>query len=237
MRPRLAILSATLAVAALTVAGCSGGNPTASGSSAPATPTATDNGVSVLAPADILTRTLAALGSAGSAHLVGTIGTAMVDVLASGGNLQVHSSGPDGDLEARLIGSDLYYKGDAAFYRGLFPKPTGDQMAAARAGKWVKSSAAKDPQVSSVIGLLTPTNIVQVIALAATPSKGATTQVGGQPALELKITSPAGNGSVFVATTGAPVPLQIKLDRLPAPIMITCGAPVTISAPTPDITA
>jgi hypothetical protein len=217
------------------MAGCGvSGSPAAT---TPASTAAADNGVSALSATDILSTTLAALSSAGSAELTGMVGNDTVDVLESGGNLRLASTGPDGNLEARLIGSALYYKGDATFYQQLFPAPQGDQMAAARAGKWVKSSAAKDPQVSGVVSLLTPANIVQVIVLAATPTKGAITHINGQPAIELKIASPAGGGSVFVATTGAAVPLQVKLDRLTSPITIVYGPATTISAPTPDITA
>jgi hypothetical protein len=232
MRTRLALLTAAT-IAALALAGCGGSSP----STTPTTTAPPDNGIAAMAPADILSKSLAALSAAGSAHLTGQVDTSTVDVLESGGNLQITSTGPDGNLEARLIGSDLYYKGDATFYKQLLPAPEGDQMATTRAGKWVKSSAAKDPQVSSVVSLLTPANIVQVIVLAATPTKGAATQVNGQPTIELKITSPAGNGSVFVATTGAPVPVQVKLDREPTPLNITYGAATAITAPTPDITA
>jgi hypothetical protein len=235
MRMRLALLSA-VSIAALSIAGCGGSGGPAASASTPATTAAADNGVSALSATDIMSKSLAALSASGSAHLSGQVSNDTVDVVASGGNLQVTSTGPDGNLEARLIGSDLYYKGDATFYKQLFPAPQGDQLASARAGKWVKSSAAKDPQVSSVVSLLTPANIVQVIVLAATPAKGATTQVNGQPAIEVKITSPAGNGSIFVATTGAPVPLQVKLDRMTSPINIVYGPATTISAPTPDIT-
>jgi hypothetical protein len=234
MRMRLALL-AVVYVAALPIAGCGG-----SGSPAATTATSTaaaDNGVSALPATDIMSKSLAALSSAGSAHLIGMVSNDAVDVLENGGNLHLTSTGPDGNLEARLIGSALYYKGDATFYQQLFPAPQGDQLAAARAGKWVKSSAAKDPQVSGVVSLLTPANIVAVIVLAATPTKGAITEINGQPAIELKIASPAGNGSVFVATTGAAVPLQVKLDRLSSPITIAYGPAATISAPTPDITA
>jgi hypothetical protein len=236
MRPRHALLAA-VTLAALALAGCSGaGTPAAPATTT--TPPAPDNGISAMAPADILTKSLAAVTAAGSVHLTGQVDTDMVDVLASGGNLQLTSTGSDGNLEARLIGTDLYYKGDATFYKMLFPAPQGDQMATTRAGKWVKSSTAKDPQISNVVSLLTPANIVQVLVLAATPTKGATSQINGQPVIELKIASPAGNGSLFIATTGAPVPVQVKLDRLKDPINISYGAAQTIAPPpTVDITA
>jgi hypothetical protein len=236
MRPRHALLAAAT-IAALSVVGCSGGGSPA----APATSTTTtapDNGISALAPADMLTKSLAAVTAAGSVHLTGQVNGDTVDVLASGGNLQLTSAGPDGNLDARLIGTDLYVKGDATFYKGLFPAPQGDQLATARADKWVKSSTAKDPQIANVVSLLTPANIVQVIVLAATPTKGATSQVNGQPVIELKIASPAGNGSLFIATTGAPVPVQVKLDRLKDPINISYGGTQTIAPPpTVDVTA
>src|SRR5262249_14636209 len=48
----------------------------------------------------------------------------------------------------------------------------------------------------------------------------------------------AGNGSLFIATTGSPVPVQVKLDRLKDPINISYGGGETIAPPTTgDITA
>jgi len=236
MRPRHALLAAAT-FAALFLVGCSGGDSPAAPATS-ATTAAPDNGISGLAPADILSKSLAAVTSAGSVHLTGQVNGDTVDVLASGGDLQLTSAGPDGNLEARLIGADLYYKGDAVFYKNLFPAPQGDQLATSRADKWVKSSTAKDPQIGNVVSLLTPANIVQVIVLAATPTTGAASQINGQPVIELKIASPAGNGSLFIATTGSPVPVQVKLDRLKDPINISYGGGQTIAPPTTvDITA
>lgn len=237
MRTRIALLAAS-SIAALFLAGCGGsGSTTPPASAAPTATTAADNGVAAMPAADILTKSLAALSSAGSAHLTGKVDTSTVDVLTSGSNLQIKSTGPDGTLEARLIGTDLYYKGDAAFYKAVFPAPQGDQLATQRADKWVKSSAAKDPQVSNVVSLLNPGNLLQVIVLAAQPTKGAATQVDGKPAIEITFTAPSGSGSIFVATTGAPVPLQVKLQGVDQPIAIGYGDPVTIAPPTVEITA
>ncbi len=237
MRTRLALLTAVTA-AALAITGCSGsGSPAAPTSSAPTSATATDNGVSALFAADIVTKTVEAVKDAGSVHLTGTVEGSTVDATESGGNIELKTTGSEGNLEARLIGSDLYYKGDAAFFKNAFPAPQADTLAAQRADKWVKTSAAKDPQVSQVINLLTPANILATLTLAITPTKGATTTVNGQPAIEVKFTSSAASGSLFVATTGAPVTLRITLANTSAPIDLTYGTAATIEAPTPDITA
>src|SRR6516165_8574957 len=97
MRPRHALLAA-VTIAALYLAGCSGaGSPATPATTT--TPPAPDNGISALAPADILTKSLAAVTSAGSVHLTGQVSSDTVDVLASGGNLQLTTSGPDGNLD------------------------------------------------------------------------------------------------------------------------------------------
>jgi hypothetical protein len=234
MRTRLALLAA-IAAAAVALTGCSGSSTPTPGPTTPS-PTASDNGVSALAPADIITKSVTALGDAASIHLTGTVNGSTVDATVTGGNVSIKSSGPDGNLEARLIGTDLYYKGDTAFYKGVFPADQADALAAQRAGKWVKTSAAKDQDVASVVRLLRPENIVAALALAITPTKGAATTINGQPAIEIPFTSAAFNGSIFVATTGAPLPLQIKLAGSPGPINFDYGAQPAIEAPTPDFT-
>ncbi len=209
-----------LAIAA-TIAGCGG-----SGSSS------SDNGVSAKSPTEILTAAKSAAESASSVHVSGSMvsGGAPITLDLSlakgkGGKGRISENGLSFEL-VQLNGT-AYISGSPEFYKH-FAGPAAAQLLQ---GKWLKASAT----TGSLATLASLTDLQKLIGAAlaqhGTLSKGAKTTIAGQPAIT--INDATQGGSLFVATTGQPYPLQISKSGAGGG-KITFGEwnkPVTITAP------
>ncbi|HWY89520.1 MAG TPA: hypothetical protein VNY31_02510 [Solirubrobacteraceae bacterium] len=194
--PRLAVY--LFAPAALAIAGCS--SASSSGSSG--------NGVSSKSPTEILAASKAAADSASSVHVAGTLinnGTRITLnlSLASGHGGRGQISQNNLSFKLIVIGNTIYIKGSPAFYSHF----GGTAAAQLFQGKWLKAPVSGG-ELGSLAAL---TNFGQLIDQSLTSqgtlTKGATTTVAGASAVELRDTSH--NGSLFVASTGKPYPVEI----------------------------
>ncbi len=207
----LAVL--TLTAGGLALTGC-GGDSTSAASSTPATATtaAADNGVGALTATEILKKAADAAAKADSVTLKGEITQGGETV---GLNLAVARDAADGtitikgvDVQLRLVGDTIFMKAQKEFWAALGSQ--GDAVSSLVADKWfsVPLDSNKDASGLSMFGqfadkdglfqsLLTPTGAVTV--------KG-TSEVNGQPVVLLS----SKKGTLAVATTGEPYPIQLK---------------------------
>ena len=201
MRVRLALIP--LVAAAALLAGCATATPTP-------TPTSTgpaDNGVSALAPADMLAKTQAALAAAKSYHVVGTLTESGQKV---GFDLRFSGKDVTGTIDAGVfklevigVGNDVYLKAPDAFWSSQIPAAQASTFLALIKGKYVKVDS-NNATYAELSQSFKPENMVK-----PTPplTKGDTKTIDGQPAVAIVDKT---GGKVYIATTGEPVPLSIE---------------------------
>jgi hypothetical protein len=217
-----------LAAALLGGCGSSGG----SGSSSSSSSSSSSNGVASKTPAEIISAAKAAADSASSVHVSGSIvsGSAPItlnlELLAGkGGRGQISENG----LSFNLIQVDgtVYISGSPAFY-SHFGGPAAAQLLE---GKWLKAPSSNGN--FSTLGSLTNLSQLLNTALAdhGTLAKGVTTTVDGQKVLS--VTDVSHGGTLYVATTGKPYPIEItKSGKNGGKILFDrWNAPVTLAAP------
>jgi hypothetical protein len=227
MRVRLALIP--LVAAAALLAGCATANP-------PATPpTSTgpvDNGVSALAPADIVTKMQTALAAAKSFHMTGSAtdngqkvnfdlkfsGKDFVGTIDLGGAIKLDVIG---------IGTDVYIKAPNDFWASQLPAGQAQAVLTLIQGKYVKLDA-KNANVAPLVDPFRPENMTKP---EGDVTKGDTKTIDGKPAIGL--VDSKGGGKLYVATTGDPVPLSIEGgSSADGTVSFTdYNVPVTVQAP------
>jgi hypothetical protein len=229
MRVRLALIPVIATVALL--AGCTTANTPAT---APTSTGPADNGVSAMAPSDILAKMQAALAAAKSYHVVGSA-TAQgqkvdLDLKFSGDNVTGSITTGSATIEVIGVGSDIYLKAPDDFWAAFVPAPQASTLLALIKGKYVKVGAT-NATIAAQVDPLRPKNLLK---LDGTVTKGDTKTINGQPAIAL-VDSKSGQ-KVYVATTGEPVPLAIEPGTSPGQGSTSVqfkeyNIPVTITAP------
>jgi len=221
LRLRLLSLAAPLLVLlAVALAGCGGGG----GSS--------DNGVASKSANEIVAEAKKAADGASSVHVAGTINTGgasltldMDLVAGQGGRGRIAENG----LSFELIqtGGSVYINGSAAFDRH-YGGTAGAQLLQ---GKWLKAPA--NGGSFATLGGLTDMRKLLDTALSThgTLTKTGTTTVAGQQAVG--VTDAAQGGTLYVATTGTPYPLEIAKSGAGGGRIVfdRWNEPVALSAP------
>lgn len=166
------------------------------------------NGVGSKSAAEILAASRTAAQSASSVHVVsrssqdkGRLSVAYDLQLASGG-ARTHTTIFGRSDEVVRIGDTVYVKGGPVLYERLARK-TGVHVPQ---GAWLKEPPSlrvpEQTDLSSELGLLLRAPTVSL-------TKGATTTINGQKAIELKETGKLYTGAIYIATTGKPYPILI----------------------------
>jgi hypothetical protein len=167
------------------------------------------NGVASKSANEIVSASKAAADEASSVHVSGSLVTSGAHVtldlsLASGKGATGSLSENGKSFKLIMVGNTAYINASPAFYRQL----GGAAAAQLLAGKWLKAPAntgefAQLGQLASMSRL-----IDAVLSGHGKLAKGATTTIGGQSAIA--VTDSSKGGSLYVATTGQPYPLQIS---------------------------
>ncbi len=215
-------LSLSAVVAAAALAACGGSS---------------DNGVSSKSPTGILNAASHAIQGVQSVHISGSI-------LSSGTPITidlhlVSGKGATGSLTSRglsfklvSVGQYVYINGGPSFWQ-TFGNPT---VAQALAGKWLKTTATGN---FASLGRLTNVRELfsQVFSKYGTLAKGQTTTVNGQQVVAVRDTTKG--GTLFVATTGQPYPIEIRKVGAQAGQVVfdQYNQPVSLSAPANAIDA
>jgi hypothetical protein len=204
-----------LAAAALVLlAGC-GSNDSAgagpAGSAGPTTPAG--NGVESKTPKEIIAAAKDALSHADSVHVAGTATgdgqSVTIDVKikgSAGGAGSITLEGKKVDI--LRVGRTVYMKADQAFWTSI----TGNAQAAKLLnGKYLKSTTS-DQKLKQIAAFTDVSGLADgVLKAEGTVTKGDKKTVNGTEAIGL--VDSAGGGTLYVATTGKPYPLEIA----PAP--------------------
>jgi hypothetical protein len=211
-----ATLAALIAVA---IAGCGGSS-------------SSSNGVSSKTPAEILAASKTAAEAASSVHVTGALSSNGAPIALNlslvsghGGRGRVSEAGLT--FELIVIDNTVYIKGSPAFY-GHFGGAAAAQLFQ---GKWLKASVSSG-ELASLASITNFDRLLdETLASQGGLVKGATTSVSGVPVVELRDTSK--NGSLYVATTGDPYPIEIvKRGSEAGRVSFTdWNAPVSLSAP------
>jgi hypothetical protein len=211
-----------LAVLALAAAGAGCGSSSSS----------SENGVADKSPTQILSASKTAADSASAVHVSGSMvsGGAPITldlhlVAGKGGKGKISENGLS--FELIQLNGTAYISGSSEFYKH-FAGPAAAQLLQ---GKWLKASSTS----GSLATLASLTDLQKLIdaALAqhGTLTKGSETTISGQSAIP--ITDTTQNGSLYVATTGQPYPIQISKSGAGGGKITfeEWNKPVTITAP------
>jgi hypothetical protein len=165
------------------------------------------NGIASKTPAEILAASRAAATSATSVHVVSKASegplaaTVNVQLTSDGGRAQVSLLGFA--FEVIRIGETIYLKGSPSVYRrlGIAAKvPPGSWLQAPIGGRLDQLAAFTD--LSGELNRILPARN-DVLA------RGASIILDGQHALELNATAKLFKGTLYVATTGKPYPIEL----------------------------
>jgi hypothetical protein len=194
---RVLLALALLVLGLPALAGC-GGSGSSSG-----------NGVASKSADEIVSASKAAADKASSVHVAGSLVTSgahvTLDLSLAAGKGATGSLSENGmSFKLIMVGNTAYITASPAFYRQL----GGAAAAQLLAGKWLKAPAntgefAQLGQLASMSKL-----IDAVLSVHGKLAKGSTTRIGGQSAIA--VTDASKGGTLYVATTGEPYPLQIS---------------------------
>ncbi len=220
LRP-LPLTGSVLVLALAALAGCGGSS---------------GNGVASKSATEIVNESKAAADSASSVHVSGSVKSAgspvtlnLNLVAGKGGTGEISQSGFT--FKLILTGDTAYISGSSAFYKHL----GGAAAAQLLAGKWLKVPTTTG-EFTSFSSLTDMRKLIDTtLASHGTLQKGATTSVGGQKAIA--VTDSTKGGTLYVATTGKPYPLQISKDGSESGTISfdRWNQPVTISAPSSSV--
>jgi hypothetical protein len=207
---RTASAAAVAAVAAVAVSACgssSGGSSSSSSSSSSSA--APSNGVAAKSADQILSTAIAAAEAAKSVHVSGSIKSGKQSI---GLDLSiVQGKGATGTISEgsasfKLVesGGSFYMQPDQAFLlKFAHTKAAADLFK----GKWLKGSST-DANFASFGELTSIKTLMGSLTQAhGTLSKGSTSTLSGQPVIALNSSK---GGTMYVATTGKPYPLQVS---------------------------
>ena len=212
-RPVLGLL-----LAAALLAGC-GGSSSSSG-----------NGVASKSPDQIVAAAKTAAAGAATVHVAGSIISENKPIsldmeLVAGKGAKGHIALNGLGIDVIEVEKAFYLNGSAAFYRHI----AGGAAAQLLQGKWLKAPE-NGGNFSSLAELTDLAKLVNsALSSHGALSKGTTTTVGGQAAVG--VTDTTKGGTLYVATTGAPYPLEISkvgtsagrivFDRWNQPVTLT----------------
>ncbi len=220
LRP-LQLTCALLVLVPAALAGCGGSSSSSSG-----------NGVASKSATDIVNEAKTAADSAGSVHVSGSVKSAGAPVTldlnlqsGKGGKGEISQGGYT--FKLILLGDTAYISGGSSFYKHL----GGAAAASLLAGKWLKVPV-NTGEFASFSSLTDMRKLIDTtLASHGTLKKGSTSTVGGQQAIA--VTDSTNGGSLYVATTGKPYPLQLSKGGSESGRISFSdwNAPVTIEAP------
>ena len=198
------------------VAGCSGSSDSGSGESPSADVTASEsaspaqtgepegkpNDVQDLGPKRILAQATKAAMSARSVRIIGESPSASLDLVVTKDSSDGKRTAGDTTLKTRVVDGVIYIKADEAYWTEAFNKKKAKKIG----DKWVAGELSNPKlksfkQTSTMKPLLT-----QFLRLDESAQVGEVGVAQGQPAVPLT----ASIGTLWVATTGTPYPLQLN---------------------------
>jgi hypothetical protein len=217
---------ALTAVAAVAISACGGSGGSSSG-----------NGVASKSPDQILTTAVQAAQGAKSVHVAGTVRdggqTIAIDLSITSGN-EASGTIAEGGASFKLIetGGAIYIQPNPRFLAKFTHSSAAVQLLR---GKWLKGSPT-DSSFQSFAQLTSIKNLMGSLTQNhGTLTKGSTTTVNGVKAIALHSSK---GGTMYVATTGKPYPLEVSKTSGPKVGRVTFtkyDQPFSISAPSNSV--
>jgi hypothetical protein len=166
------------------------------------------NGVAAKSPGEIVASAEAVAEAATSVHVSGSIVSAgapitfdLALVAGRGGRGQLAEDGIG--FELVQLGRNVFIKGGSAFYRHI----AGAEAAKLLEGKWLKAPATS-AEFASLASLTNLRPLVEkALANHGTLAKGPLTVVQGKKVVP--VTDASQGGTLYVATTGPPYPIEV----------------------------
>jgi hypothetical protein len=192
------------------------------------------NGIASKSPAEILAASRAAAEGATSVHVVSRASqgrlslTSDLELAGDRGRARVSFLGRT--REVIRIGDTLYLKGYSAVYKRL-GRSTDPHVPR---GAWVKAPANSGRLVSLAALTNLRTELGLLLGSTVPLTKGATTAVNGQHAIELKEKTAKGfTGFLYIATTGTSYPIELVKHGAETGQITFSGwnEPVSLTAP------
>jgi hypothetical protein len=190
-----------------------------------------DNGVAAKSPKQIVTAATNAVANVSSVHVSGALANAgsqtrldLSLVSGKGGRGSLSQGGLSFKLVA--LNQQLYISGSPTFWRQF----GGANAAQLLSGKWLKAPAGG--QFASLAMLVDARTLFnQLLSSHGTLSKGKTTTVRGHKVVA--VTDSSKGGTLYVATTGQPYPIEIVKNGSPGGRVDfdQFNQPVSLSAP------
>jgi hypothetical protein len=193
-RPRIRVTLMAIPVLALAVllAGCGGSS---------------SNGVASKSAGEILAASRSAAVSASSVRVLSRSAqgplVVTLDLERASDGARAKASLLGLSFEVIRIDGTLYVTGNKVFLRRLAAS-TGIHIPS---GRWLKTTTA-NARLAQLAAYTTPTEL-NLLLSGASPVKGATTTIEGQPVIALKESGKLYSGALYVATTGQPYPIEI----------------------------
>lgn len=232
MRTTKALAAAALATTALlTVGACGGSTGGGTGSGAAASSEPAGNGVADKSADEILAAAKTAAKAQSSVRIEGSLTedgeeTTMDLSLDRKGQADTTMSKGGSKVQVISTGTTAYIRGNKQFW--ISETEAGEAGYELFKDKWlVASSAAELGQLGPMADF--SSMIDELLKPSGTISKGSTADIDGTPAIGLV---DGKTGTLWVATTGEPLPLQIE-NADGNTLTFTWGAPVTITVPDP----
>lgn len=196
-----------LAAAAALLAGCGDGGD---GGGEPESTGPTDNGVSALAPDEILSRATTALKEAKSYRIKGSIkvddGKMDLDLRVAGSDVGGKLSQNGATVELLSVGGQQYIRPDATFWQQNLDSPEAARNVVKLMGdKWAKVPA-ENKDFADLFGVA---SVDELLKPDGSLTKGETRDIDGVQTIGLVDTSAKG-GTIYIATTGKPYPIALQ---------------------------
>lgn len=196
---RLGRSSISLVVAmlgTLLLAGCGGGD--------------SGNGIDKLSAKDALAKVKTATADVRSVHVKGTINQSgkplSLDISVGKSAAQGAIGVGGGTMDLRLVDGVTYFRGDTKVFAAFGANPA---QAGLAAGRWIKDTSATGPAGSFASFLDLQKLFDALLTPQGTIKTGGSASVNGKKA-EILIDSSAEGGKLYVAETGAALPLRIE---------------------------
>lgn len=165
-----------------------------------------DNGITSKSPQEILQASKAAVQKASSVTIQSKSAQGRLTLTS---DLKLTREGGQGtisllglQIEVIKTGATVYAKGSPALYQRL-------EIKAPPAGTWIKAPASgKLAQLAAFTDLAGETS--RAISTSGNITKGQTTTIEGQPAIELKTEGKLYKGRLYIKTTSEPYPLKLE---------------------------
>jgi hypothetical protein len=221
--PPLARLLLGSALATALLGGCGGSS---------SSPSSSGNGLASKSPDQIVAAAKAAAAGAATVHISGSIINENKPIsldmeLVAGKGAKGHIALEGLGIDVVAVEHAFYLDGSAAFYRHV----AGAAAAQLLQGKWLKAPASGG-SFASLAQLTDLTKLVDsTLASHGALKSAGTTTVGGQQAVG--VTDTTKGGTLYVAATGTPYPLEISKGGTSAGRIVfnRWNQPVTLTPP------